>query len=166
MRSSSAFAISAARALADDNSDYARSRIMLGLRQQFEGDRARRARDVRNDEKLTRAGRCIDGYYAGDLKFRFGNVRVSRPDNTIDARHCFRPVRHRRNRARAADREYAVDSLPTLRRPARSGTERRLRARRAENNLADASDACRNRAHQHAARVCGASAGCVDADAS
>ena len=83
---------------------------MLCLGDDFAGYRARVAARVANHQQLARTRWRVDPHISADLELRLGHVRVAGPDDSVDARNGLRAVSHRRNGARAAEREDAIYS--------------------------------------------------------
>ena len=147
------------------NDDNARVRIVLGLRDDFTGDCAHVATCITKHQQLAGAGWRVDSNISAHLKLRLGDISVPWSDDPVDARNALGAVGHRRDRAGAAQREDAIHRGDFTRgEHDRRGVTVSLR-RRAEKNLGNTGDTRGNSTHQHAARVRGATARRVDADA-
>ena len=79
---------------------------MLGLSEQIGRDERRIGGVVGNNEDFGRASGKVDADHAEELALGFGDVRVARARDQVDARHPHAAVRHRGHRLHAAD---AVD---------------------------------------------------------
>ena len=124
------------------NQQRAGLRVVLRLCDQVGGDPLGIAL-VRDDDDLRGTGVKIDGTVGGDERLRRGDILVAGADDLVDAGDRFRPVRHGRNRLRAAHSEE-----PRHARCARCRHHHRSRARARDDDLADAGGPRGNRGHQ------------------
>ena len=130
-----------------------RERIVLGLRDQIDGDQPRVGALVRDDCHLGRPCQRVDAHLARELLLRFGHERVARPDDDVRARDLLRADRERRDRLCAAgpeDSRRAGDARGC----SDLGQHRAVPARRRRHDhVAHAGEPRHRRRHDHRARI-------------
>ena len=132
--------------------DGLRRLVVLGLRQQIDGDAARIVGGVGQHDDLGRAGDRVDADAAEHLPLGLGDIGVARPDDAIDRRDAGGAIGQRRNRLRAAD-PIDLRHAGAPRRGQHQRVQHAIRARHAHGDARHAGDARRDRVHQHRGRI-------------
>ncbi len=151
------------RFLADRQGENRCLGVVLGLCQQLAGDGLEIGMLFGDRQDFTWAGGGVDSHPVRNLELRFRHVGVAGADDPIHARDGLGAIGHRPNRARAPDGEDPVDLRKLRRREDDRQGQAGIRGGRADDD-SDSGHPGGDSAHQHAARIGGAAAGCVHSD--